>query len=424
MLTLITRGVLWFTVSCYAWPVAGSHADDFWTSTDGYIALAQTLVETGRFAFAPDVPPTVHRGPAFPVAIALASYVTNSFGDAVMLVNLLASCVITVVMYVLAARVYRPRASFWIALAGSCYPLLVYYALCSWSDVFLAACFGLYTWTTLRVLESRRSRDAAISAVALALTLLAKSVFTPLPVAILLVAAAVRRSWLRLLTIQVVLAVVIVAPWAIRNSLLLGKPTMITSGSGFNMLVGHYMVNHSGNCNAVFRAGRADAIACVERQKGLEVNFDDLRTAGFYDVDPAVDDAMLSIALEQVFTRPLHFVRKITVNLGRFWYFASSQRRSYAVLAINFPLVILAAWELWRNRRAHKRTAAWVAFVVACVWLTYAAVIVHSRFYLPVMPLLLPFAMARLGAITGILSVSRLRVRPHSTAPPHDAEVA
>ena len=396
-LTSAVRIVLLITVSSTGWPVAGPHDDDFWHSTDGYIALARSLVETGRFAFAPDAPLTVHRGPAFPAAIALAYGVTGSLADAVLLVNVAACGVLTTVMYLLALRLYGVRRGFWIALVASGYPLLEYYALTSWSDVFVSACFGLYVWATLRALESRRLADAGLSAVALALTLLAKSVFTPLPLAMLGLALVVRRRWVKLFVAQLVLSVLIVSPWAVRNSQITGRLTFVTTGAGFNLLVGNHMAEHRGSCADVFRSARADAVAELERRRGEPLGPEDLRRAGFYDVNLAVDHAMFMLAVEEFYRRPDLFVRKFGLNLARFWYFASSVERSRLVFAINVPLGLLAACELVRQRRRRRLTVAWIAFAVVCVWSAYALVIVHSRFYLAVIPLLAPFAVACAG---------------------------
>jgi hypothetical protein len=83
------------------------------------------------------------------------------------------------------------------------------------------------------------------------------------------------------------------------------------------------------------------------------------------------------------------------VNLGRFWFYASSSTRCLGLIFINLPILILAAAELWRVRRSRPSDVIWIVLAVEYVWFMYSAIIVHSRFYLPVMPLLLPFALAR-----------------------------
>lgn len=390
----------------------GPNSRDFWTSTDGYVALAQNLVETGRFAFSPDVPPSVHRGPAFPAAIALAYYLTRSYEAAVLLVNALAAAATVAIVYVLAHRWYGPRASFWIALLALLHPVLIYYALSSWSDTLVTAAFVIYVWATLCAFEKPQASRMVASGVALALLLMAKSVFVPVPVFALLASLVFRRRWVRPLTVQLAVAAIALTPWTIRNYAIVHRPTLVSLGAGFNLLTGNFMVDHAGGCDAAFAAAVDDTFSHIEAERGLSLSSDDVRSVGYYDIQAPLDRVFFVLAVEQIKREPGRLVRKVLVNAGRFWYFASTPPRCLAILLLNLPVLFLAALELLQRRRSNSDAIVWIVGAIACVWLTYSLIIVHSRFYLPLLPLLLPFALARVGALLSWATTERTA---HST---------
>lgn len=391
-----TRLVLAFIVSRAGWTFVGPNSPDFWESGDGYIVLGKNLAETGRLAYSPDEPPTVYRGPAFPAAIAAAYLAVRSLEWAVLAVNAVCAAVTVLLMYAIALRFYATRQSFWIALIASFYPPAVHYALWSWSETFLTMAFVLYVWATLHAVHSRGWLMMMGSGLALALVLLTKTVFALLPIAALILCVLFRRRWVLTWAVQIVVAAAVLTPWTVRNYQVVDRFTFVTVGGGFNLLVGTYMTDREGDCSDTFRHAVSDALKYLDETRDLNISRDDLRPGGFLGVHPDLDHVFFEAGVERMLQQPGRFMHKMLVNLGRFWYYASSPMRCLVLILLNFPILVLAAAELWRKRGERPTDIIWIVLSVEYVWLMYSAIIVHSRFYLPVMPLLLPFALARL----------------------------
>jgi 4-amino-4-deoxy-L-arabinose transferase-like glycosyltransferase len=406
IVTILPRVVFLGVVLASGTTAIGPNAPDFEESNDGYVALARSLVETGRFAFEETASQTVHRGPAYPVAIAAAYYIMRSFTWATLLVNVLSSVVVTLAVYRITCWFYAERIAYVLALLASFYPVGLYYIGWSFADVFLAATFALYAWLMLEAIERDSLRWMIAGGLILGLSMLTKPILGLFPLVALAVAVVYRRTWLRWLVVQMLVMLVVVLPWSVRSSLFAGRPVYLTTGSGFNMLVGNFMIDHTGDCNSSFDGGVRDALAYVNRREGLSLTPADLATGSHLDLTARHDWLFLEHAIAHIRDTPHRFARKILVNLGRFWYFGSTPNRCILLGAINLPIVLLAGWEGWRRRRAMPDQIAALAILVGYTWLLYAAIIVHSRFYLTVIPLLLPFALARAGRIVGKMTVA------------------
>jgi 4-amino-4-deoxy-L-arabinose transferase-like glycosyltransferase len=384
--------VLAFLISGY-WTTEGPTNTNWWTGTDGYVLLARTLTEAGQFSFSPNADPTLHRAPAFPLALAAVRPLVGSYVWATVAVNMVCSAITAVLSLLIARRFFSARWAWAFVLLTSLHPALVRYTSSSWSDVFLTTAFTCYVWCTLVAFERRKVGMMVASGLAFALTLLTKPILMPFPVVMLVVALCFKRNWIKPILVQSIVAALAVSPWVMRNYDLVGRPVLVAGGS-FNILVGNYMVRyHGADCNASFHTAVKDALADMA-DHGPAFTTSDLRQGGHLDITPDQDKVFFQAAMRQYLDDPLLVVRKIGVNLMRFWYFAAGPVRCAILALINIPMALLAAWALWRLR--DREDALWLALLVVYVCLIYSVIIVHSRFYFILIPFLGPLA---LGAV-------------------------
>jgi 4-amino-4-deoxy-L-arabinose transferase-like glycosyltransferase len=405
LVTLVARVALLGLIGAGWLPIGPNHRD-FLASTDGYIVLARNLVETQRFAFSPDSKPTVFRQPAFPVGIALLYALVGSYEWATLLLNVVCALAITALTYGIALHFYSGPRSFWLAVGTSLHPMLFYYGASSFSDLFLSATVTLYTWATLRALRVGSGPAAVGSGIALALSLLTKTILLLVPAAVFVVGIVWRKPpWRRLALLQVAAAGMVLLPWVARNYTVAHRLTIGGGGSGFNLLVGNFMIDHNGGADASFKAAVADALAHVREAKGRTVTRAQLQPADFYDIPADLDALFLEAALSQIRADPWRAARKVLINSLRFWGLASTPRRSLLVALVNWPVVLLGAWELLRLRRSYPDGVAAIGLIVFYIWLLYASIFTNSRFHLPAVAVLFPFALARLCAVLGPVSI-------------------
>lgn len=394
----LLAGIAWCGCSDF-----GPTSPEARTSGDGYTALAETIRRTGRFAFADDAPPTLHRGPAYPAAIAAATFVIRDVEWAAAAVNAFLAPIVTLVVYAFGRRLYGDRSALAIALVASLYPAGLWYTASPFSDSFLTAVFCLYAWLALRSLERPSIGWAAPAGAGLAALLLTKPFFLILPPVVVGYALVLRRRWLGAALLHAVIGLMLVAPWAWRNHRVSGQWVPLATGGGFNLLVGTLMTERSGDCNRVFHEARDEALEVVSAQTGRHWTREDILTGSNYDLTPQQDAEFAKAGVESVRESPARLPRKIAVNLARFWWFASSDRKMAMLAAMNVPVVLLGFWELARRRRDQRELSEWIALLVVTTWAGYAAIIVHSRFFLPLIPLLIAPALGRIGTLTGLM---------------------
>lgn len=395
----------------------GPAQPDFYDSTDGYINIAQTLAEHGRYAFSADAPLTTYRAPMFPFAIAAVYAVVKNIGTAVLLVNCVTSALTCLIVFDLARRVIPRPITVRFMSAAILFPLSIYYCASSFSDTFVAFTVSLYVLSLIRLVQSPSLRTAASCGIAFAVAALTKAVVVPIPALICGLMLIRHRSALRPAFVSAMIGFGLVGLWTVRNYAATDRFVLITGGSGYNALVGNYMIDEWTDCDTSLAYGRAKAREFIESSTGRRVDTAELRPAGFLDIPPEIDRAYGDAAFKMMTKSPLLTMRKLAINSLRFWYFSSGPTKSIANAVVNgstLLLAILALPLLLRQRRVEAEMIG--LFVVSSVVL-YSLIIVHSsRFCLPMVMVLTPLAAhglvqllaySRSGRISALASPAR-----------------
>ena len=395
----------------------GPRSEDFYQSSDGYVALAVTLMEHGRFAFSPEATPTLFRCPAFPTAVGLMYLVVRDAGTALVLVNCLASALTTVLVYLLAYLIVNARVAWWTGLAAACFPLSVYYTAHGFADSFLAFVVVAYVLAVVAVIRRPSMRLGALAGVAFALAVLTKPVVLPFALLLVLFALVFHRRMLLPALVSVAVGLTLVGGWTARNYALTGRLIPVSTGSGYNLLVGNLMVEIEDYADGVYDGGVALALDRVRREAGMSLTWSDLAPAGHYDFTPEIDEPFAASARRMIRDDPLLLVRKVWVNFGRFWWLSSTPLKSGVNLLINVTVLLLALAGLCSIRSQRPREVAWLTLFVAGYVGLYCLIIVSSsRFTLPVMALLLPFAVSTVLSWIRTMHKSPATSQPVTTA--------
>ena len=372
-------------------PVGPNH-EDFHSSSDGYLDLARTLYDHHKLAFAPDQPPTTFRMPVFPFCVAVMRFFTGDFTLAVLLLNCIASAATVGLVSVLASRFFQRRSRI-VSYSAAFFPLSIHYAATSFSDTMIGLTVVGYFAALLCMLSRPGPRTAIVGGLTLAIAILTKPMLTLFPPVLLMFVLFRRRITLRSTLLSIVIAAVGVSAWSGRNYLVTRTFIPISTGGGFNLLAGNYMVEESHDCNVSFKHGTQRALDQLSRETGRNWTPADLRPAGHFDFQPELDRVFGDAAVSMILSDPALLFRKIGVNATRFWYFSSSPNRGLMCAAIHFPVLVAAAIALVRLHRGHPLAVETIAVFITYYVLIYSVIIVHStRFALPILLLLTPFA--------------------------------
>jgi 4-amino-4-deoxy-L-arabinose transferase-like glycosyltransferase len=376
-----------------------------------YNALAGNLVGCGEYTFHPGGPATSLRPPLYPALVAGVYAVAGveNFA-AVRLVQAVLSLLTVVVLYRLGRELLSPRAATWLAGLACFYPSLLVFNNLILTEVLFTLL--LTTSCYLLVLALRRESLAylALGGATLGLAALTRSVvwLSPPFLAVFLLVAW-KGGWGRRLAAAAAVSAafaVTIAPWAVRNTRLQDTFVAIDTMGGRNFMMGNYRYT------PLYRSWDAISVS------GEESWEHEVFTTYPYELRPTqgrVDKLALRQGVEFVKQHPGITAQRSLVKFFDFWGLereiiagagqGNFGRVSRAMLlaltvviaggyaAVLFLAVFGAVLAPPADRRASWLLLCVIAFVCGLHTLAFA----HSRYHLPVIPLVLIFTAAALG---------------------------
>jgi 4-amino-4-deoxy-L-arabinose transferase-like glycosyltransferase len=407
LVLILLAGVLARLVLWYAFRDAPIH---IWDERD-YDTLARNLLETGEFTFHPSDTPTSLRPPLYPALVA-AVYQLTGVGNfaAVRLVQAALSLLTVVVAYRLGREITSPRTAVW--LAGLCcfYPSLLAYNNLLLTEVLFTLLLTTSCYWTVLALKRASVGYGVAAGVALGLAALTRSVVwlaPPFLAGFLLLTC--RAGWARRLAVAAAVVAAFaatIAPWAVRNTRLQGTFVAIDTMGGRNFMMGNY--EHT----PLYRSWDAVALG-GEQSWAAEVWAayppEQRRTQGM------VDKLALRQGLQFVREHPGLTLERSVVKFFDFWglereliagadrgYFGQASGPALLGLAVVVTggyaaAAVLALFGLAFAPPADRRGHWLLVCIIAFVCGMHTIVFGHSRYHLPLMPLVLVYAA---GAVT------------------------
>jgi 4-amino-4-deoxy-L-arabinose transferase-like glycosyltransferase len=370
-----------------------------------YDALARNLAERGELAFEPGRPATI-RPPLYPAAVAgiYLLFGVDNF-QAVRLCQAGLSLLTVLLLYRLGAAAFSPRVGLWLAGLYCFYPSMLGLNNLLLTEVLFTFLLVAFCCALLRALRRASVGALLLAGVLLGLAALTRSVMWLFPA---LLAPFLLFAWeggwrRRLLAAAAVTAAfaATVAPWAARNTRVEQTFVVIDTMGGRNFMMGNY--RHT----PLTRAW--DAIALEGEQSWVHEVVANSRPQE-RDTQGKLDKLALRRGVKFVAENPGVTLERDVVKFFNFWglerelvagagrgYFGQLSKAallllsavifgSYAaaVLAGVFGAVLAPP----PDRRVHALFLLLIAFLCGMHTLVFA----HSRYHLPVMPLVLAYA--------------------------------
>jgi 4-amino-4-deoxy-L-arabinose transferase-like glycosyltransferase len=370
-----------------------------------YNALANNLVEHGEFAFNPGTPVAI-RPPLYPFFLA---GVYSVFGlDSFQTVRLLQAgmgLLTAVLLYLLGSRVHSERVGLLLAALFSFYPSWLgqanmVLAEAQFTLLFIAACLAVVCFY-----QSGKLAHLIAAGVLLGLAALTRSVvwMSP-PLLAVFVMATWRAPWgRRLAAVGLIVGAfaVTIAPWSIRNARVFGEFVPVDVMGGRNFMMGNY--EHT----PLYRSWAAISMDGEKAWHHQLRKLDD----GAYGANQAqVDKAALRQGLKFMIANPGLTLRRSLVKFVDFWglerEFVAGAAMGYwgdlptpvilalAALIMGTYAVMLFAgiYGMTMLPLADRRLHWFLVLVVAYVCGIHTLVFAHSRYHLPVIPIVLLFS--------------------------------
>jgi 4-amino-4-deoxy-L-arabinose transferase-like glycosyltransferase len=366
-----------------------------------YQEIAVNLVE-GRGFMIYDRP-TSWRPPLYPFALSLVYRVAGTtdpmaarvFQVALSLINL-------ALVYLLGRRLFGERTAVAAALVFALYPSLLFYNNHLLTEVLFTCLLTLTAYCLARYLDSARAVFLAAAGAALALTVLTREVLWPMVGVMALGAGHVTGwrvgAWSRHVLALGAALLLLVTPWAIRNTLLQGTPTFVATNGGVVLYEGNY--EHT-PLDRPWRAHAIDDDLKVRRllppgiSEGERQAIATQRALAFMRAHPGLTIHRSLVKMANVWGLEREVVGLILAGeygaVGRLGALALSSAIFATYVITLLGGVVGLCFAVARRGPAmafHLFTAVLVAFVT----LAHALAFGHPRFHLPLMPLFALYA--------------------------------
>lgn len=374
-----------------------------------YNRLACNLVLYGEFAFESGQLTSL-RPPLYPVLVA---GVYRLFGlenyQAVRLMQAILSLLNALLLYRLGSAVFSRKAGLWLAGLYAFYPSLLGYNNLLLTEVLFTFLLCAFCCLLIRSLQRDSLLCLALAAVMLGLAALTRSVvwlFPPVLTCFLLF--AFRGSWRRSFAASALFVVVftlVLAPWAYRNTRLQKTFIAIDVMGGRNFMMGNYRYT------PMYRSW-----ATIELQGEESWIHEVVQT--YPTTQPRTQGQIDKLAMRQAFkfiaANPGLTLKRDIVKFFDFWglereLIAGGERGLFGSIStpalLGMGILLCGTYALLlfagiyglifappADRRVHLFLLLLIAFICALHTLAFA----HSRYHLPLIPLVLVYAASAL----------------------------
>jgi 4-amino-4-deoxy-L-arabinose transferase-like glycosyltransferase len=364
-----------------------------------YRQIASTLVAGDGFGWGPGQPTSI-RPPLYPALLASVWTLTGSQNlQAVRGLQILLALATCAVVYQLGMSAFDVTTGRIAAAIYWLYPSLIFFDFLLLTETLFTFLFLLFIWLTVRLVQSGRGWTAVASGASLGLAALTRSVLWPLPLLlcpllVLLIDTSVARR-LALSTLVLIGYVLVVGPWAVRNTRLQEVTTIVDTMGGINLRMGNYEYTPDDRMwDAVALSGEKSWVFGITPDRPGETITEGRK-----------EKWAQRKAIEYMRAHPLITLRRSFIKFADLWglerefiagvqtgYFNPPQwfgiLGSIAIVGGYILVAIIGGLGLWLapppDWRVHVLLVVPLLFIVAGHTIVFA----HSRYHLPLMPIL------------------------------------
>lgn len=265
------------------------------------------------------------------------------------------------------------------------HPVLIWYTARVWIETTNTFLTVLVVLMTVLLLTGGSTMKIVRTGLVVGLAVLTKGVILFLPL-VFIVVLMFRRHWqaARALVLATGIALVVIAPWTVRNAVEGGRYIPVHTSLGMNLMVGEAIAGYWTD---------APFSTLILWERGHVQAMQVLAGTGYDAVSPGGDAMLVGYVIDSWLREPGTFLRHVAVNAASFWYLSESTLKSVVLLCLQLPLM---AFALRGARRARRQNDAVILIVLAVLyfWGVHALIVGWLRYAVPVVPLLILLAVA------------------------------
>jgi 4-amino-4-deoxy-L-arabinose transferase-like glycosyltransferase len=408
---VVRLAILWHT------PTLGTDIVD----EQHYSQLGESILAGDGFARVVGHPTSL-RPPLYPALLAsIWSVAGRDNFQAIRAFQILLALATTAVVYLLGARMYGERTARYAAAATWLYPSLVFFNFLILTETLFTLLLLTFVLLAVCLVQAPRLLTALLCGIALGLAALTRSVLWPTPLVLCPLLFVLIRGpiGLRIALPLIVLAgyTSAVAPWAVRNTRLQRVFTVVDTMGGMNLRMGNYEYTPDNRMwDAVALRGPQSWVRGVPDEPGARMT------------EGQKEKWAQRQALEYMQQHPAVTARRALIKFADFWgierEFVAGIRNGFFKSPLWFQILgsasivgafvavcLLGAAGLWLTPSVDRRLYVLTLLPVVVIVGAHTIVFGHSRYHLPLIPILALYGAAFISAVgPSIRSADRFRL--------------
>jgi 4-amino-4-deoxy-L-arabinose transferase-like glycosyltransferase len=328
--------------------------------------------------------------------------------QAIRVLQILLTLATGVLVYILGARVYDPIVGAWAAAATWLYPSLIYANFLILTETLFTFLLVAFVLLAVLLVQTPRASTAFACGITLGLAALTRSILWPLPLLLCPLLAVLIRGPLtrRVLLPALVFAgyAVVVAPWAARNTRLQRVFTVVDTMGGINLRMGNYeytpddrmwdAVSLGGDKSWVH--GLSSDVPGPSVTEGQKEKWAQRKAIAYMRANPGITLRRAAIKFADFWGLEREFVAGVQSGFYAppVWFQVVG---TAAIMLAYVAVVIAASAGIWIAAPADWRLHAILLLPVLLIMGGHSIVFGHSRYHLPLIPLLAVYGSAVLS---------------------------
>ena len=367
--------------------VPGVHRVQYTSDEREYLHMSRQILDRGVFEDSNG--DRAVRAPLFPIVLSGLLFLGGGGLALPHIVGCLVGTLVVALVYELAMQIWADhRAALASSLIAAVYPGLVVYSTLLQTETLYIAFFLAALIFFYRLEQSLQIRWAVLCGIACGLAALTRAVAAGFIVVLFLVLLYQERARLgpalKAGAVLLLASILVILPWTIRNTVLLGSVVPVASGGGSSLLTGN-------NPYAIGTYRVREGFDEWFRAKALENGVADISKLN----ESERSALSAKVAREYMTSHPLETVLLAVKKSYIFWVYPILHTDSYVplqLLAVGCDAVLLTLFALGAIGTGFLKgrlLPVWSA--VLFFWLVQAVLHSESRFRLPLIPLLAIF---------------------------------
>ncbi len=341
---------------------------------------------------------TAFRAPGYPIFLSIPYKIDSSpsrFG-LVRVVQAIVMSTLTLIVIALGKRVgLSNKSSLMAGALVSFYPMFLFYPIGLASENIFIPLMALAALLTLRIVNSKPNIFLFIAlGLTLGMMVLTRSIGMLVAIFICVAIAITSKKYLKHIVLTILIVLIILMPWAIHHSKIMGKPTSIENSLWYNLYITYHP---EGNGNFVSEIAikplfilddaerdaycKQYALQFIKNNPGEAIKRVVMRTPAFFGPETRVFNYFYS--------------NNLVGNIPQPWI-------SFVYLLLSVPWFFICLFGFIGSLSIQNRCAAGIILTILALYcLPHLPITTEPRFHLAMVPLLAPMA------IVGVTSIGR-----------------